>query len=74
MEHDGGRRCHVPRLEPDQDDLEESTRAAVLLSDQGMVYFDPDRTSEDLILARVAVAAGSSGHRYRASAVALRFH
>lgn len=41
---------------------------------QGMVYFDPDRMSEDLILARVAVAAGSSGHRYRASAVALRFH
>lgn len=34
---------------------------------QGTVYFDPERVSQDRIVAQVAVAGGTSGHRYQAA-------
>lgn len=41
---------------------------------QGAVYFNPDGLSPDEIIARIASAGGTSGHRYRAEVVSSQLH
>lgn len=41
---------------------------------QGAVFYNPDRLSADKILARIAFAGGTSGHRYRAEVTSREVH